>query len=115
MSVAKAEGVSDSGGAFVKTYLGGGEGLEGGEELYTATSDGEKSENMWEKLLCIHQGQWRSRDFPAAFHEDHGEAVLLQPMDVNIGANTYLRHMKDSMPELMGVPQRGCYCVGSLG
>ena len=42
-----------------------------------------RSEKMWEKQPCRHQGQWsrrgrrcsrhQSRDFPAAFGEDHGE------------------------------------------
>lgn len=41
----------------------------------------------------------QSRDSPEVCGEDHGEAVSLQPMEVNHGADIQVQPMEDPMPE----------------
>jgi len=77
--LAKAKPIHNSGRASVITYL------RGGKKLQWKQQSRERSETMWDKQLCRHQGQWRrrgrrcsrclSRQFSlAACGEDHGEA-----------------------------------------
>ena len=56
LPLAKAEPISNGGSASGITYL-----TRGKNCCATAIAAGERSENMWEKQLCRHQGQWRRR------------------------------------------------------
>ena len=73
LSLVKAETISDGGSASWITYLRRGKE----KPRVTAIAAGEMCQNMWEKQLCRHQGQWKweGGDAPGA-----GADILLQPM-----------------------------------